>query len=115
VPDGVREVDIRRAGRATRVTQPRKEQTIVRWLDALGIVQGGAAYSCPAVLGGPRVILDFRPASGTLLARARFLAGSISSECNPIEFSIGGRPQTPLIGLTFWKRVKRFVGLTNPS
>jgi hypothetical protein len=90
-----------------------KVQTIVRWFDALGIVQGGAVYHCPALLGGSRVTLDFRSASRALLARAVLPSGRFSTECNPIGFSIHGRPQTPLVGLAFWNRVKRLVGLTH--
>ena len=115
VPDGVREIDIRRAHVVTRLTQPATVQTIVRWFDALGIVQGGRGYSCPALLGGRRVTLDFRSASRTLLARASLLDLPISTECNPIGFSIRGRSQTPLVGLRFWNRVKRLVGLTTRS
>lgn len=113
VPGGVREIDIRSSRRSVRVTEPAKVHTIVRWFDALGIVQAGTGYACPALIGGHRVALDFRSASRTLLARARFFAGPISSECNPIDFSIRGRKQTPLVGLTFWSRVRRLLGLTN--
>jgi hypothetical protein len=113
VPPGVREVDIHSAHRSLRVIELTKVQTVVRWFDALGIVQGGAAYACPALFRGPRVTLDFRSANRALLARARFLAGPVSSECSPIEFSIQGRRQTPLVGFTFWNRLKRFVGFGN--
>jgi hypothetical protein len=115
VPAGVREIDIHSRHRSTHVTQAAKVHTIVRWFDALNIVQSGPIFSCPALIGGSRVVFDFRSAHRVLLARARLNSGGISTQCNPIEFSIGGRIQTPLVGLTFWRRVKRLVGLTNPS
>jgi len=111
LPSGVREIDIHVEHVSVRVTQPAKVRTIVRWFDALSIVQPGLVASCPALLFGSKVTFDFRSAGRTLLARARLSSGSVSTECNPIEFSIHGRAQTPLVGLTFWTRVKQLVGL----
>jgi len=111
VPADVREIDIRRPHSSRRVTSRAKVQTIVRWFDALGIVQGGT-YNCPAILDGPRITIDFRSASRARLARAVLPSGRYSTECNPIGFSIHGRSQTPLVGLDFWTRVKRLLGLT---
>lgn len=112
VPSDTRVIDIRRPQFSRWVTGVAKVQTIVRWFDALGIVQGGT-YNCPAILDGPRITIDFRSASRGLLARAVLPSGRYSTECNPIGFSIRGRPQTPLIGLDFWTRVKRLLGLTD--
>lgn len=114
VPAGVREIEFRTRHRETRVTQPKKVQTIVRWFDALGIVQGGPVFHCPAVIGGRRVTLNFRSSSRRLLARAVLSSARISTECSPIGFSIRGRPQTPLVGLRFWSRVKRLIGRASP-
>jgi hypothetical protein len=114
VPAGVREIDIHSPHFSRRVTQTAKVQTIVHWFDALGIVQGGQRmYGCPAIIGGSTVVLDFRSASRALLAQARLNPRSMSTECNPIEFSIHGHRQTPLVGLTFWNRVKRLIGISS--
>jgi hypothetical protein len=110
VPASVREIDVRRLHGASRsVTDPRKVTRIIRWFDALPIVQPNTYY-CPAMLG-PRVIATFafRDASGALLARARSPG---SAACgSAIDFSIGGRPQTPLLGRHFLVRVGRLIGL----
>lgn len=110
VPPGVREIDIHASHFSARVTKPVKAQNIVRWFDALGIVQGGPPVYCPN-LRGTRVTLDFRSASRALLAQA-VLSTAISTECDPIQFSIHSRAQTPLVGGRFWNRVKRLVGIT---
>jgi hypothetical protein len=113
VPAGVREIDIQGKHLSRRVTQPAKVQKIIRWFDALDIVQGGPAHSCPAVIDRGEVVIDFRSAQRVLLAQARFNAAGALTDCNPIAFSIHGRMQTPLIGLTFWNRVKRLVGIAS--
>lgn len=116
VPAGVREVDVRDAGRlAGRFTEPAQVAKIVRWLDALPIVQPGAAFSCPMLVYGPVVKLDLRSADGALLAQARmpmrFRDGSlVSTACTAIEFSIGGRRQTPLVGGRFLLRLEHLLG-----
>jgi hypothetical protein len=95
VPAGVHEIDIRSAypgGPAIvsrKVSDPARVSQIVRWIDALGIVQPGA-LACPA-LGGPVVTLDVRAAAGDLLARASVVDfQGTSGPCNPIDFSVGG-------------------------
>jgi hypothetical protein len=116
VPAGVREIDIRSAypGQAPivsrRVIDPAKVRQIIRWIDALGTVQP-EAYACP-VLGGPTVTLDFRATSGALLAGASMMdSQGPSGPCNPIELSIRGHRQTPLIGGNFLEQVERLLGI----
>jgi len=118
VPAGVHEIDIRSAypGRAPVVslslTDRAKVRQIVRWIDALGIIQPGLAYACPA-LSGPTVTFDFRADTGVLLAQASVLDfEGTSGPCNPIEFTMGGHHQTPLIDGDFLKRVQRLLGVS---
>jgi hypothetical protein len=70
-------------------------------VDALGIIQPGA-YSCPSEQGdAPVVTFTFRGSDeGTALASASEPASARepTTSCNPMTFSIRGRPQTPLLG-----------------
>ena len=112
VPSGVTEVDVG----SHRVTDRGKVAKIVRWFDALPIVQPGAVFHCPALTYGPVIRLDFRNEAGAVLARARmsirFMGGSlVSTPCTGIQFSIDGRPQTALVGGRFFVRVERLLGV----
>ncbi len=76
--------------------------------DALETVQPYVT-SCPSETAqGARVVsLAFRAGPGApALAQATFTAyagwGSISSQCNPISFSIAGHRQQPLLGANFF-------------
>jgi hypothetical protein len=118
VPAHVREVDVTSAlpGKAPflsrRVTSAAKIHRILTLLDAMEIVQPGVAYSCPAFPGDhPVVTFDFRAtAGGRLLARARLTDADVASgPCNPVDFSIDGHRQTPLIGSDFVKQTERLL------
>jgi hypothetical protein len=116
VPAGVREVDVGSRAVSHGVTRPTRVAEIVRWFDALPIVQPGAAFSCPMLVYGPVVTLDFRGGSGALEAQARMPMrlhdGSLlSTPCTSIQFSVGGREQTPLVGGRFLVRVERLLGI----
>lgn len=120
IPAGVREVDVvsrypRKAPLVSvRVRRASTVAAVVRRFDALGIVQPGSVFSCPAFLRrGPTVTFDFRAASGALLARAGVLApGSGSSgPCNAVSLSIRGRRQTPLIGGNVLVGMERLLGV----
>jgi len=116
VPLGVREIDVGSAGTSHRVTRPRAVATIVRWFDALPIVQPGGAFHCPALVYGPVVQMSFRDAAGALLARARMPMrfrneSLLSTSCTAIQFSVGDRKETPLVGGRFFLRVERLLGI----
>ena len=107
IPRGVREIDVTRAvpGDApsleVKVVAPHEIGALVAMVDALGIIQPGA-YSCPSQQGdAPVVTFTFRASDeGTVLASASEPASARepTTSCNPMTFSIRGRPQTPLLG-----------------
>ena len=113
VPSGVRAIDVVGGGVSRSVTDPRKVARIVRWFDALNIVQPGqGTVSCMAVLAS-EVTFTFHSASG---AEASAIVPSRPADgCDPIEFSIGRHRQTPLIdstpgkGMAFIDRVQRLL------
>jgi hypothetical protein len=116
VPVGVREIDITGGGVSRHVDRPARVRRIVRWFDALNIVQPGQpAVSCPLILAS-QVKVSFRSRSGAQLARA-LVPSSPANGCNPIRFFIGGEGQTPLIdgtpgrGKAFVRRVERLLGV----
>jgi hypothetical protein len=112
VPAGAKEIDVG----THRVTDPANVAKVVRWFDALPIVQPGIAYHCPALVAGPKIRLDFRGANG-LLARATYGADTmnhslVSEPCTPISFSTQGQVKfPPLVGGDFLLRVQRLLGL----
>ncbi len=99
------------APRLTRtVTDPARVAKIVRWFDALPIVQPGGLYACPAI-AGPSVRFAFAGADGTVLARADVMyLGGLSTPCNPIRWSVGGHRKTALVGGRFLRRVESLLG-----
>jgi hypothetical protein len=128
VPRGVREIDVRtlalqpalrRAGAkpvARRVTDPRQVARIVRWFDALNVVQPHTyVVGCVLVLSVP-VRFVFRSEKGAELASA-VVPSVPASSCEQIQFRLHGRPQTPLIdstpegGQSFIERVQRLLGV----
>jgi hypothetical protein len=114
VPADVREVDLTASHVSRHVKDPAKVSEIVRWFDALNIVQPGTErISCPLVLRRS-VKLAFRSATGAILARAVDPAGS-ASVCDPIEFNIRGHQQTSLIDgfrrPSFAYRLQRLLGV----
>jgi hypothetical protein len=110
LPSTVREVDVETSKAHVRVTAATKVRRIVRWFDALPIVQPGGGYHCPPdTIRRPTMSLDFRSASGALLARAS-VPGSFSiGACAPIQFWIGSRRQKPLSG-HLYGRISRLLG-----
>ncbi len=119
VPAGVRTIAITRdAYGATpalslSVTGPGRIARIETLLDRLPTVQPGA-WSCPAQpTPVPIVALRFRSASGGVLARASEDATVTepTTPCDPLGFSIRGRPKTPLLGgAAFLGSVSRLLG-----
>jgi hypothetical protein len=120
LPAGVREIDIS-GGRASRhATARTKVARIVHWFDALNIVQPGQGAVHCAI--GPLydVKFLFRSGSGAELASAIVPAGPTDG-CDPIRFTLGGHPQTPLIDSTpgqgkfFIARVQRLLRIRFPE
>lgn len=108
---------MRRAGAkpvARRVTDPRQVGRIVRWFDALNVVQPRTyVMGCVLVLTVP-VRFVFRSAKGAALASA-VVPSVPASSCEQIRFTRHGQPQTPLIdstpegGDSFIERVPRLL------
>jgi hypothetical protein len=121
VPAGTHEIDITVAppgGPVTRtlaVTDPGKIRRIVALFDAMPIAQPGT-YACPLELNPRLLTFTFRAApDGAALAQATYTAfGSNpgSGLCSPIQFTIAGRRQDPLIGGAFVTQVQRMLGVT---
>jgi hypothetical protein len=113
VPAETTEIVLRAPKVSTRVTDPARVTQIVRLFDALPISPPGIAVPCPLAVG-PDITLSFRNAEGDRLARAK-LPPSASWICNSIAFSIGGRPQQPLIDRTrrpsFVLRLQQLLGI----
>lgn len=117
VPAGVRELDIRDRHVRRNVTKPANVVRIVRWFDALNVVPG-TIVSCVAA-SATRVTFVFRSAHGAALAGA-VAGGSPANGCSPVEFTIGGKRQIPLVDSsfgrdTFLNRVQRLLGLRFPT
>lgn len=117
VPAGVREIDIR-DGRVKRgVKKPDNIARIVRWFDELNIAPRIGVFDCPYI-STRTVRFAFRSGRGAELASA--VAGtSPATGCSPIQFTIGGKRQTPLVDATFGRRafvnrVERLLGLRFP-
>jgi hypothetical protein len=115
VPAGVTEIDLKTPRVSRHVHDRTQISKIVRWFDALNIVQPGTeAIWCPLALV-PNMKLAFRSGSGAVLARSTGPAGTASA-CDWIEFSIGGHRQTALIDgfrrrRSFAYRLQRLLAL----
>ncbi len=106
--------------RTQLVHRPSTVARIVRELDSLQIVQPGVAYSCPLEIVGdqaPKLTLQFRAGpAGPALARAAVFVmrgrerGSGWNACDPIEFWVAGRAQTPLTSRTFVHQIGLLIG-----
>jgi hypothetical protein len=111
VPAAVREVDVRTSKAHVRVTTAAKVRRIVRWFDALPIVQPGGRFGCPPdTVRRPPMSLRFRSADGLLLARASVPGSFAIGACAPIEFWIGSHRQKPLSG-HLYGRIERLLGV----
>ena len=115
VPPATRAIDIHGVGVKQRVTDPKRVTRIVRWFDALYVFQPGPSVGCIAIIDS-RVNFVFRSATGATLARAVVPSVGPATNCSPIDFSVGGKRQTPLIDShfgkeTFVSRVQRLLGV----
>ena len=113
VPANVSEIVLRAPKIFVTVTDPARVAKIVRWFDELPISPPGIFLSCPAILAAPAT-LSFRSAGGARLATATVPLTS-AGVCDAIQFTIGGRHETPLIdrrsGPSFVLRLQRLLGL----
>jgi hypothetical protein len=96
-------------------------RALVREFNSLSIVQPGAEpIACPLILSGSEaseLTLAFKAsAKGATLARAEVSVHRGQSwddgggPCNPIDFWIGAKQQTSLMGATFVKQVGKLIG-----
>jgi hypothetical protein len=112
-PSAVREIDVRAHGVSRKVTDPAKVARIVRWFDSLPITPPGVSLFCGLPLAR-HVTFVFRSAGGVRLASAVAPAGG-ASICDPIDFSVRGRKQVPLVDRLpahgFVHRVQRLLGV----
>jgi hypothetical protein len=121
IPAGVHEVDVTREvpGKpptlSVSVTDAAKVAAIVKLVDGLPIVQP-EAIACPMILAdAPTVSLTFRARpGGPVLAQASRLASpdlAAATPCNPVDFTIGGAKQPPLLaGSAFLTAVGKVIG-----
>jgi hypothetical protein len=98
-------------------THAAKVTSIVNAFDALPIAQPGLVYSCPAMIAHmPLLSVRFISGAGFTLGRAlvNVYPGSDGASgwnaCDPIDFWIGSRRQTPLTSHTFVKQIGRLIG-----
>jgi hypothetical protein len=110
VPAAVRKIDVRTSKAYRRVGSATKVRRIVRWFDALPIVQPGGRFGCPPdTVRRPPMTIRFRSAQGVLLARAAVPGSFAIGSCAPIEFWIGSHRQKPLSG-HLYGRISRLLG-----
>jgi hypothetical protein len=113
VPAGVRVIVVR-FGRLNvalerRVSRRGDIARIIRWFDALDIVQPGVFVRCGPFVPPGTMTFDFLSDHDVLLAQAKAPARGYSTLCNPVSFSIRGHRQTPLMGANFTARVKKLL------
>jgi hypothetical protein len=97
------------------VTGEAKIRRLVAMINRLPIVQPGV-WSCPAMPGNaPVITFTFRAsASGNPLAVASesLDVREPTTPCDPLNFSVRGRPQTPLLrGAAFLAAAGRLLGV----
>lgn len=112
VPTGVHTIELNEGPIAKPPTLTRsftnaaQISRITSLIDGMPVVQPDM-LGCPALIfSGARVVtLKFDGPGSTALAVARYLdyppLNSLSGECTPVDFSVHGRQQTPLIGGRF--------------
>jgi hypothetical protein len=128
VPAGVHEVDITRPrsgpnqALALRVTQATQVSTMVSLIDELPTTQPGIV-NCPArivsvngrLVGPATIAFTFYASAGRpALASASELADVTepTTSCEPLDFSLDGTPQTPLLeGAAFLEAVQQLLGV----
>lgn len=123
IPAGVRLIRVtsRKIGgpvtASVTVTDARQIRRVVALFDGMPIAQPGA-IACPALIltrTTRRITFAFRAgADGPALASASYIDYApymeSSGACNPVGFTVRGRPQDPLIGGDFLRRVEAIVG-----
>jgi hypothetical protein len=103
------------------VTRSARVRSLVDELDRLPIVQPGTIpLGCPVMLAGSEgseLTLAFKTSpTGVTLARAQVSAhrgqnwDDGAGACDPVDFWIGGKQQTPLTSATLVKQVGRLIG-----
>jgi hypothetical protein len=109
VPAGVREVEVSKPSGTRRVTAARKVREIVRWFDALPVVQPTVGFiSCPAMFPGrPAVTVQFRGARGAVLVSAR--SPGVETCGESIDIRVRGRREPALMTGAFLVRLQRVV------
>ena len=105
-------------GGSLTITHTAQVGSIVALLNRLPIVQPGAT-GCPGLeLPAKTIMMTFRSrASGAALAVLRFVdyrpwKVAYSSECEPVQLSVGGRRRPALDGGEFIRRIERIIGLS---
>ena len=120
IPVGTHEIDINVAipggpvARRFAVTDPGTIRRMVALFNAMPIAQPGT-YACPLEIDPRLFTFTFRAQPGAAaLAQATDTAyGSkpVSGPCSPIQFSVAGRRQDPLIGGNIVEQVQRLLGV----
>jgi hypothetical protein len=120
IPSSTGEIDITSGApgqppeESLSVTDPSQVRKIVSLIDALPVAQP-IIYGCPPQIDPRLVTMTFRPATGGLtLAVLTYSAfrpwSGPGGGCNPVELTIGGRHQDPLIGGDFLDTIGRLLG-----
>jgi hypothetical protein len=99
------------------VTDPAQVHQIVSLLNAMPVTQPGI-FSCPALIGAGAHVIDLKfraGAGGPVLAEATYTNFSstpvASGPCTPVQLTLGGRRQHPLIGGDLVERLQRILGV----
>lgn len=100
---------------AATVTGRSRVRAIVRLINSLPVAQP-TVYMCPAEMDPRLVKIAFRGAGGAPLAVLTYMDFrpwlGPSLGCGPIDLTIGGRRQHPLLGGDFLKTLTKLVGRT---
>jgi hypothetical protein len=105
------------AGGRVTITRGPQVRSIVAVLNRLPIVQPGVT-ACPALIDPKTITMTFRArGSGPALAVLRFVdyrpwKAAYSSECAPVQLTIGGRVRAALDGGGFIRRIERIIGVS---
>src|SRR5579871_6798439 len=116
LPSGVREIDIRAGGVSRRLSDRAKVARVVRWFGEPTVTPPTKyTTACDGPVFSATVTFIFRSASGAEVARASVPSGAAWA-CDPIEFFVHGKAQTPLIDIgaakdAFVARVERLLGV----
>lgn len=114
LPSRVREIDVR-YGRVKRsLKKPRNVARVMGWFDALNVAPRTQVFGCPFV-SSSKLKFIFRSARGVELASAT-AGASPATGCSPVQFTLGGKLQKPLVDATFGRdtflnRIQRLLVL----